>query len=588
MGETMAVMSTGYRSSISPRPAHFFPLLRFKPIGLQLIAATPIGLLLLLFLPSSLLAEMAQPPDSLAQPLAQGADIPGIEAIPSVESARPFRSIRVTGSTVFGEADFVAILKPAIGVARTLADLQPLAEQITQRYLDRGYLTSKAIPSDPGPDGSAEIRVIEGTIVKTELEWLSPSRKLTPRYVLSRLALGIGKPFNLNALEDQLKLLRADPLLASIEASLQPSGTLGQSNLVVRIREAGHWSSNLSLDNFSPPNVGDTRLGVTLGYRNLTGIGDEAVGSYFISQSQGAKLLDLSYRIPLNPRNGTLQLRFSPNWTKVTDGPFSALGIRGTSQLYEIGYRQPLIRNPREEFAFSAAFAYQTGQTFLFDTVAFPFGIGPDENGISRTSVVQFGQDYLRRDPGGSWMLRSRLSLGTSLFNATNNPEPIPDGQFIAWLGQAQRVQQLSRNQTLLVQGDLQLTPNSLLPAQQFTLGGGPLLRGYRQNARSGDNGFRLSIEDRISLVRNEGGTPTLQLIPFLDLGKVWNRSGNPNPEARQRFLAGTGVGLLWEPAFEVKGFSIQLDYAVPLTRLDDRGSNLQDQALYFKFNYRP
>jgi hemolysin activation/secretion protein len=577
----MAVMSTGYRSDRFPQN---YKSLKFQRLGQRLLGAMPIGLLLVLSLSRSLLAENTESPDRVAPVLAPNV----AQAPPSVESGSPFRSIRVTGSTVFGEAEFAAILKPAIGIARTLADLQPLAEQITQRYLDRGYLTSKAIPAEPGADGTAEIRVVEGAIVKTELEWLSPSRKLNPKYVLSRLALGTGKPFNLNALEDQLKLLRADPLLASIEASLQPSGTLGQSNLVVRIREAGHWSSTISLDNFSPPNVGDTRLGVTLGYRNLTGIGDEAVGSYFISQSQGAKLLDLSYRMPLNPRNGTLQVRFSPNWTQVTDGPFSALGIRGTSQLYEIGYRQPLIRNPREELALSAAFAYQTGQTFLFDTVAFPFGIGPDENGISRTSVIQLGQDYLRRDLGGSWMLRSRLSLGTSLFNATNNPEPIPDGQFIAWLGQVQRVQQLGRNQTLLVQGDLQLTPNSLLPAQQFTLGGGPLLRGYRQNARSGDNGFRISIEDRISILRNEGGTPTLQLIPFLDLGKVWNRSGNPNPEARQRFLVGTGVGLLWEPAFEVKGFSIQLDYAFPLTSLDDRGSNLQDQALYFKLNYRP
>lgn len=576
----MAVIRTGYQWSFPLKPRRCTPY----P---WLYCATPVSLFWsLIALNSPLRAEVI--PSWIATPLAQGIDTPKVESgKPSVESASPFRLIRVTGSTVLSEAEIAAIVGPAQGIARTLADLQPLAERITQLYLDRGYLTSKAIPAQATGD-VAEIRVIEGTIVKTELEWLSPSRKLNPNYVLSRLALGTGTPFNLNALEDQLKLLRSDPLLASIEASLQPSGSLGQSILVVRIREAGHWSGNISLDNFSPPNVGDSRLGLSLGYRNLTGIGDEAVGSYFISNSQGAKLLDLSYRVPLNPRNGTLQVRFSPNWTEVTDGAFADLGIRGTSWLYEIGYRQPLIRTPREEFALSTAFAYQTGQTFLFDTVAFPFGIGPDEEGISRTSVVQFGQDYLRRDVGGSWLVRSRFSLGTGLFNATTNPEPIPDGQFFAWLGQAQRVQQLGRNHTLLIQGDLQLTPNSLLPAQQFTIGGGPLLRGYRQNARSGDNGFRLSIEDRISLVRNEGGTPVLQLIPFLDMGKVWNRSGNPNPEARQRFLVGTGIGLLWEPALDVKGLSLQLDYAFPLTTLDDRGSNLQDQALYFKLNYRP
>lgn len=87
-------------------------------------------------------------------------------------------------------------------------------------------------------------------------------------------------------------------------------------------------------------------------------------------------------------------------------------------------------------------FTYQDGQTFIFNQLPTPFGIGPDENGISRTSVIKFAQDYVRRSPQGVWFLRSQFKFGVDLFNATTNPDPIPDSRFFSWLGQIQRSQQ--------------------------------------------------------------------------------------------------------------------------------------------------
>jgi hemolysin activation/secretion protein len=131
----------------------------------------------------------------------------------------------------------------------------------------------------------------------------------------------------------------------------------------------------------------------------------------------------------------------------------------------------------------------------------------------------------------------------------------------------------------------LQLSPNSLLSSQQFVIGGGQSLRGYRQNARGGDNGFRVSIEDRITLRRNAAGLPTLQLAPFLDAGGVWNNPDNPNKLTNQTFLAGAGVGVLWEPIPRV---NLRVDYALPLVNISDRGDNLQDSGIYFSIIYAP
>lgn len=489
--------------------------------------------------------------------------------------------IQVLGSTIFSQDELNPITQKVEGRVVTLEELRNVADAITQLYLNQGYITSRAILVDQAvTDGVVQIRVIEGTLEEIRVEG---TRRLNPNYIRSRVRLGAGRPLNTGKLEDQLRLLRIDPLFKNIEASLRAGSGVGQSILVVRVTEANPLEGSLGVDNYSPPSVGSERLGVNLRYRNLTGLGDEIAGSYYHTTTSGADIFDFSYRVPLNAMNGTLQLRAAPNRNKVTQRPFDVFDIRGETELYEISYRQPLIRSPREEFALSLGFTYQDGQTFTFAGPT-PFGLGPDENGVSRTSVVKFGQDYLRRDVRGAWALRSLFSLGTGLFDATVNEDPVPDGRFLSWLGQIQRVQVLNNDNFLILQADVQLSTSGLLPSQQFVIGGGQSLRGYRQNVRAADNGVRFSIEDRITVQRDEAGAATMQFAPFIDLGWVWNVDDNPNPLPDERFLAGVGLGLIWQP---IPKLNIRLDYGIPLVEIDDRGENAQDQGFYFSVNYQ-
>ena len=510
---------------------------------------------------------------------------PGAPETPPDQSniSIPVTRIEVVGSTILRPTDLEPITKPIETKGQaTLEELRQVADAITQLYLNQGYITSRAILADQTiRDGVVQIQIVEGSLEDIKIEG---SQRVRQSYIRSRIFLGAKPPLNRDKLEDQLRLLKADPLFTNVEASLRPGTKLGQSLLIVRVTEANPWEGFVGVDNFSPPSVGSVRFGGGIGYRNLTGLGDELFASYFRSTTGGSSVGDFSYRIPVNAMNGTVQLRYSPSASRITDSQFSDLGIEGDSSLYEINFRQPLLRTPREELAVSVGFSAQNGQTFLFENLGFPFGIGPDANGNSRTRVFKFGQDYTRRDPLGAWAFRSLFSVGAGILDATENPDPIPDGRFFSWLGQIQRVQRLNNSNLLIVQGDLQLTPDTLLPSQQFVIGGGQSLRGYRQNFRSGDNGFRVSIEDRIVVLRDEAGLPVLQLAPFFDFGKVWNTSGNPNPQPSKRFLAGIGAGLLWEP---YPRLNIRLDYAYPIIQPGDRGSDAQDQAFYFSVNYQ-
>ena len=492
------------------------------------------------------------------------------------------KSVKLLGSTILSESDVRSIVQKYEGRSVSFTDLQKLADDITQLYISRGYITSRAILIPQSiTDGMVQIQAEEGSIEKIELEGI---QRIKPSYVRSRLELGITKPFRLNPLEEQLQLLKTDPLFSTVEASLRLGSQEGTSVLQVRIKEANPFTGSINIDNYSPSTVGSERFSVGLGYRNLTGNADELNGSYQRSFTGGLSALDFNYRIPINPMNGTIQLRTAANWSNVTDDRFKSLGLKGNSNLYEISYRQPLIRNLREEFALSAGFAYQQGQTFIFNDFPTPFGFGPDVNGNSKTRVLKIGQDYTKRDTKGILSLRSQFNLGLGIFDATNNAEPVPDGQFFSWLGSVQRVQQLNSSNQLIIQADLQLTPNSLLPSQQFVIGGGQSLRGYRQNARSGDNGFRASVENRIAVARNATGSPIFQIAPFVDFGQVWNNSNNPNPLPKQNFLAAGGVGLIWEP---IPQMIVRLDGSIPFVNIDDRGNNLQDKSLYFSLGYR-
>ncbi len=500
-------------------------------------------------------------------------------------------SIKVKGNTILSseevKTEIAQIFQPQTERQLTIAEfnqkLERVAQAITKIYRDRGYITSQAktpqgLPKIADEGIVGEIDVIEARLVKIKVEG---RERLNLSYICNRIGLGVGTPFNFNQLEEQLRLLRLNPLFETLNASLRPTGKRGESTLVISAIEANPLIVNLGVDNYSPPSVGSERWGVGLGSRNLTGLGDEILATYYRSTSGGSDNLDVTYRVPLNSMNGTLLLRAAPEWRRITQSPFDDLDIKGEKERYEISYRQPFVRTSREEFAFSLGFSYQDDETSLFDR-PFSFTFGPDE-GKSRTRVIQFGQDYIRRDGDGAWSLRSQFNFGTGLFDATANSGSAPDGNFFAWLFQMQRVQVLGTNNLLIISADLQLTPDPLLPNQQFIIGGGQSVRGYRQNVRAGDNGFRFSIEDRITLARNED-REVFQLAPFVDMGDVWNISDNPNRLPSQTFLIGAGIGLLWEP---LEDFRIRLDYGAPIIDLDDRGDNVQDNGFYFSVNYR-
>ena len=498
---------------------------------------------------------------------------------PEDKFEQKFGKISVIGKSSLHQSKIAEALQPFQDQQLTSEVLQQASDTITLLYLNQGFITSRAVPVK---DTNNAIKIIEGYISKVEIE---NRQRLRLGYLCKRIQLGVDHPLNKNKLDDQLRLLKSDPLLKNIEANLQAGQALGESILKVRVSEASAFNFSLGSDNFSPVSVGSERFGGTIGYQNLTGGGDGITLTHYRSITGGSTSWDISYRIPLNPMNGSLQFRYAPNESKITEKPLDIFGLRAKNKLFEATYRQPVIRTPREELAFSLAFGLQDGQNFILDDLPLSFGAGAEEDGSTHTRVLRFSQEYVKRDLSGAWGLRSQFNFGLDVFNATRNPPPIPDGKFFAWNGQIQRIQRISNSHLLVLQGDVSLSSAPLLPIQQYVLGGGQSLRGYRQNLTTGDNGFRASIEDRIVVARDKTGLPTFQLAPFLDIGKSWNNPSSVIPNKTNKILFGLGLGAIWEPS---PGLLLRIDYATPLTKVPDRGSNLQDTSIYFSLGYTP
>lgn len=504
--------------------------------------------------------------------------------------------IEVLGSSIFTNKEFNPIITPLEGKTVTDEELREAINKITQLYLEKGYLNSRATLGKI-EDGIVQIQIIEGTIPDDQIEIVGTERLY--HYVLNRVKLGISTPLNLRKLEDQLRLLKNDPLFDNVEASLRPpteetpipskEGYLQtQSRLIVKVKEADPFLGSFGIDNYSPPSIGGERMILDFSYRNLTGLGDRIYTSYRprLEAFTTTYRIEGGYDLPVNPKNGIVSLGTLVEQNRVIQGPPSGIedfNINGNSQRYFVNFRQPFIRTPREEFALSWGFRYYQGRTFIEDQPQ-PFGFGPNGKGITRTSVISFGQDYTYREPKGAWSLRSLFNVGIGVLDATENPSPIPDGQFFSWLLQGQRLQLINPNNLLIIQSDLQLTPNSLLSSEQFVIGGAQSVRGYRQNLLAGDNGFRLSVEDRVILARNQQQLPFFTLAPFFDMGVVWDNPNNPNEIiANHTFIAGLGLGFIVQP---VDKMTIRLDYAPPLVDVDTRGQNIQDYGFYFSVNY--
>jgi hemolysin activation/secretion protein len=531
-------------------------------------------------LPSPEVPQPLPPPVELLPP---SAPITPEELLPgNFPQAIVVQRFEVVGSTIFSAEQLAKATAEFTKRPISFAQVYQAGSKITELYLKNGYITSGAyIPPQTIKSGVVKIQVVEGKIEGIQV---TGTQRLNPNYVRSRLAIATSTPLNRQRLLEALQLLQLNPLIKNVTAELSVGSRSGASILEVKVREAKTFSSQIVLDNGRSPSVGSFRRGLRWNEANLLGFGDGLSLGY--TNTDGSNSFDASYTLPLNPRNGTLTFNYATTSSNVIEPDFAFLDIASASRYYELSFRQPIIQTPTQEFALGLTVSRRESDiSWLLQRFGVPTSVlspGADDQGRTRVSALQFFQDWRSRNTREVIALRSQFSLGIDVLNATINQNP-PDSRFFAWQGQAQWVRLLAPETLLLLRLNTQLASRTLLPIEQFGLGGQDSVRGYRQDYLLTDNGTFVSAEVQVPILRFPQIDSALQVIPFIDFGVGWNSSGRQNPDPNT--LAAVGLGLRWSQGDR---FTIRLDWGIPLVSANSSDRTLQDNGLYFSLLYNP
>ena len=522
------------------------------------------------------LEELELPPSQNGAPeiiIPKQPQNPGTEFFPPATSDRVFvQQIEILGSTVL-QPEIEALVANYEGQDVRLDQLFQLRSDLTQLYIDQGYITSGAfLPNNQDfSDGVVRIQVVEGQLEDLEITGL---KRLKKSYIRDRILPGTQAPLNQKKLEEKLQLLQLNPLIKRVNAELTAGSAPGLSILLLDLEQAREFHAGVAFDNYRNPAIGSLQGSLDLAHDNVIGYGDRLEASYNVTE--GLNLYTLGYTFPINGKDGTLGVSYSDVDSKIVEDDFQSQNITSDYQTLSFNIRQPIIKTPNTEFALGVSFDLRDNESFLND-VPFSFNLGPDE-GQSQVRALRFSQEWIKRQPQNIFALRSQFSIGLDIFEATTNPSG-PSAEFFSWLGQVQFVQQLPLRSILVSRLNAQVTPDSLLSLEKIGTGGIGTVRGYTQNQNLTDNGVFGSVEWRVPITKAPN---QLQVAPFIDVGTGWNNfEVDPDPST----LLGIGLGLRWQP---ISALSLRVDYGIPLIATPDQTNGLQESGVYFSLGYQP
>lgn len=250
---------------------------------------------------------------------------------------------------MLSQEELEAAVAPFLNRPLSFADLIAARTAVTQLYVQRGYITSGAylaIEDNQAIDPAAAVitlRVVEGQV---ENVIVTGDERLR-RYVRQRLEQAVRPVLNQPRLEEALRLLQSDPLVAQISATLSSGTRFDTSLLSVDVQAAPIVMLEPEISNGRSPAVGSFERSISGRAANLLGIGEQLQVGY--RNTDGSNQWSAGLSIPLNGQNTTLSLGYSSLNAQIIEEPFAEFDIHSTSRLYQLGLRHPLLQRASNE-----------------------------------------------------------------------------------------------------------------------------------------------------------------------------------------------------------------------------------------------
>ena len=449
-------------------------------------------------------------------------------------------ALRVTGATLFSEAELVAATGFTPGADLTLPELRNAAAAITRFYNSRGYLLAQAyLPAQDVLGGSVTIAVIEGRYGAIDLRNETRLSDGVARRILD--GLDPGDPVAIAPLERRLLLLSDIPGVI-VHSTLSPGAEVGASDLTVDLAPSPLISGSLEADNAGNRYTGAYRFGGSINLNNPTGLGD-LLSLRLLASTEGLAYGRAAYQAPIGA--ATVGVAYTHLQYEL-GREFSVLDAGGSADIVSVFASYPLIRSRNANLhVFGSADA-----KFLTDEIGLVSQVSDKEirsltAGLRGDSRDSFG--------GGGWNTGSvswtagDLDIESPLERAADAASARSQGGFGKLQYAVSRLQTVSG--PLSVYGALrgQVATANLDSSEKMELGGAYAVRAYPEGEAYGDEGYVATIEARLALDQWTASLPgRFQLIGFVDAGEIdfahdpWFAGAN---RARR---SGAGVGLVW------------------------------------------
>ena len=504
---------------------------------------------------------------------------PDASLVTAGEQSVVLKRVHFVGNTVLPAQDLQGVVAPFLDRAIGASDLEALRQKVTLLYVERGYVNSGALlAADALNQGTLTLHIVEGKLKEIRLRGLDG---LNERYVVDRLADG-EEVFNILTLGERFQLLLTDPLFSHMNGQLLPDAERGKAILNIDIERSRPYQLSLSANNYRPVSIG-AQSGTLSGWlRNLTGYGDIFEASYQGPLGEGkASRTALGWRMQLNNRGTQLSLNYDEGASSVIEQPVQTLNVESRLVSKDIGVSQTVFEMLRHKLSIGLNRVVRENRTTLLGV---PFSFVPGEpTGTSKASDWRFWQEYSHRWENQVLALRSTFTFGEN--NQINQNDAgtdlgvMPDRRYRIWLGQVQYAHSLLYNGSqLILRLNMQDSPNRLIAMEGMSLGGVNTVRGYRENQLVRDNGVVMNVELDFPVLADGAKQLSINLIPFFDHGRAWNKNEGPAVISS----VGLAARLRWQ------GLAIDLAAAKRLynSATISSGSNLQDKGFHLQVSY--
>jgi hemolysin activation/secretion protein len=527
--------------------------------------------------PSRVHGQMA-PPVAPQRPEAAVSPAP-VETTAAPEGADKItfilKSVTITGMSVYKEADVLPLYQPMLGKTVSLVQIYALADRLTAKYRNAGYILSQVIvPPQTIDGGRIRLQAVEGYVDRITLNSDTPGEKeaLAPYGSI----VTASRPLKAAALERYLLVINDLPGM-NAKSVLSPSPkTPGASSLLLTVDHKS-YDASVQTDNRGSLYMGPQQYNVSLSLNNILHA-YEGISLQVADAPHEMGYVGVNVSRPVGYKGAIVNVGGSV--TSTAPGfTLKQFGVKGLSRTYTAGITYPFIRSRSENLYGTAKFDYLNSERS--DNLG--LGVIEDRLRVLRLNGLYQTADHFQ----GSDSLTVELSRGIDIFNAKPQGSPnmtrvFGTPEFFKATFDASRVQALTQMFDLFTSAAGQWSADPLLASEEFGVGGAAYGSAYDSSEITGRHG----LSGRIELRANDPiATPLqkLQAYGFYDIGKVWDPQGAAAKD-RIRSLASTGLGLRLAVNDTVSG---SCELAIPLTRKVETEQNTHPRlfgALTAKF----